>query len=145
MTALLLAHVAATWAMVGLIWTIQVLHYPLFAAVGRPEFAAYEAAHTRRITALLAVPWGAEAATTLALAALAPPGAARGLAWTGLGLLAGIVVSTVALQVPRHRALSEGFDPSAHRRLVTTNWLRTLLWTGRGAVALALLVVMGMA
>ncbi len=143
MTALLLAHAAATWAMVGLIWTIQVLHYPLFAAVGDGAFAGYEAAHTRRITGLLAVPWGVEAATTLALALLAPPGAARALAWGGALLLAGIVASTVVAQVPLHRALSEGFDPSAHRRLVATNWLRTLLWTARGAVALALLVIVG--
>ncbi|MFO8074706.1 MAG: hypothetical protein R6T85_01150 [Egibacteraceae bacterium] len=143
MTALLLAHAAATWAMVGLIWTIQLLHYPLFAAVGDGAFAGYEAAHTRRITALLALPWGVEAATTLALAALAPPGAARALAWGGALLLAGILASTVLLQVPRHRVLSEGFDPAAHRRLVATNWLRTVLWTARGAIALALLVVAG--
>ncbi len=145
MTGLLLAHAAATWAMVGLIWTIQVLHYPLFAAVGQADFAAYEATHTRRITALLAVPWGVEAATTLALAALVPPGTARMLAWAGVLLLGGIVAATVVLQVPLHRALSEGFAPPAHRRLLATNWLRTVLWTARGAVALALLVVMGAA
>lgn len=145
MTALLLAHAAATWAMVGLIWTIQVLHYPLLAAVGDGAFAGYEAAHTRRITALLALPWGVEAATTLALAALAPAGAARALAWGGALLLAGILASTVLLQVPRHRVLAEGFDAAAHRGLVATNWLRTLLWTARGAVALALLVVIGVA
>ena len=34
MSALLAAHAAATWALVGLIWTVQVVHYPLFALVG---------------------------------------------------------------------------------------------------------------
>lgn len=32
--ALLLVHAAATWAMVGLVWFVQVVHYPLFAQVG---------------------------------------------------------------------------------------------------------------
>jgi hypothetical protein len=40
-------HLAATAAMVGLIWFVQVVHYPLFASVGADEFVAYENAHTR--------------------------------------------------------------------------------------------------
>ena len=45
-----LVHAAATWFLVGLIWIIQVVHYPLFARVGEDGFVAYEAAHTRLIS-----------------------------------------------------------------------------------------------
>ena len=38
---LLTVHLFATTAMVGLIWFVQIVHYPLFAAVGRPDFAQY--------------------------------------------------------------------------------------------------------
>ncbi len=36
---LLTSHLVATAAMVGLIWFVQVVHYPLFAAVGSGGFA----------------------------------------------------------------------------------------------------------
>lgn len=35
MEAVLLANVASTLSMVGLAWFVDVVHYPLFAAVGR--------------------------------------------------------------------------------------------------------------
>jgi len=138
----LLVHAGATWFMVGLAWMVQVVHYPLMAWVGHAAFPAYEGEHTRRMGALLALPWGAEGLSALALVALAPPGAPRWLALLGLGLLGLIVASTVALQVPRHRELTAGFAAHAHRRLVTTSWLRTAAWTARGIIALALLALL---
>ncbi|MFT6364052.1 MAG: hypothetical protein ACJAZ8_002475, partial [Planctomycetota bacterium] len=38
---LLFLHLALTWALVGLIWTVQLVQYPSFALVGEAEFAAY--------------------------------------------------------------------------------------------------------
>lgn len=46
--ALLTTHLFATAAMVGLIWFVQVVHYPLFASVGADGFTDYETAHRRR-------------------------------------------------------------------------------------------------
>ena len=34
MPLVFLLHLGATLALVGLIWTVQVVHYPLFAGVG---------------------------------------------------------------------------------------------------------------
>lgn len=47
---LLLLHVAITWALVGLIWTIQIVHYPLFEQVGEDSFVTYHARHMWLIT-----------------------------------------------------------------------------------------------
>lgn len=60
---LLAVHVAATWFMVGLIWFVQLVHYPLFARVGRGGFAAYEGAHSWRTTAAIALAWPLEGVT----------------------------------------------------------------------------------
>jgi hypothetical protein len=133
----LLPHAAATLWMVGLIWFVQVVHYPLFARVGRQRFAAYEAAHTRRTGWVVGPPMLVEAATAVLLAGAPPEGVTRTAAWAGLGLLGTIWLSTALLQVPAHRRLERGFDAAAHRRLVATNWIRTVAWSLRGALALS--------
>ncbi|MEY4607349.1 MAG: hypothetical protein RLY45_2109, partial [Actinomycetota bacterium] len=43
--AVLYSHLVATMFMVGLIWFVQVVHYPLMAAVGEQQFVAYEDRH----------------------------------------------------------------------------------------------------
>lgn len=135
MTALLLAHAGATLAMGGLVWFVQVVHYPLFARVGDQAFPAYEAAHTQRTTRVVAPLMLVEAVTAGALA-VAEPGA---LTLVGLALVVLLWLSTAFVQVPLHRALTAGFAAPVQRRLVATNWARTALWTGRGGIALALL------
>ena len=47
-------HFAATWTLVGLIWTMQLVHYPLFAHVGRHTFTACHHLHTTQITWVVA-------------------------------------------------------------------------------------------
>ena len=136
------AHLVSTVFLTGMIWTIQVVHYPLFALVGQDRFPAYEAAHSARITAVIALPWAVQGLTTLALLLVPPAGLPRGLVWTAAVLAALPVVVTVLASVPAHSALGEGFDAAAHARLVTTNWLRTAAWTLHSAVAVGMLVVL---
>jgi len=139
MILLLLANAAATLFMVGVIWFVQVVHYPLFSRVGRPGFAAYSGSHSRLTGLVVGPPMLVEAATAVALVVRTPPGISVPLVWTGLVLVAGIWLSTALLQSPRHTILGRGFDPSAHQFLVTSNWLRTVLWSLRGLVVLWIL------
>ena len=130
-TLLLLVHAAATLFMVGLIWFVQVVHYPLFAQVGSEAFPAYAASHSQRTTYVVAGPMLVELITALLLVWRGlPAGTPPVLAWVGLGLVG---------QVPRHSALASGFQPEEWRVLVTTNWLRTVAWTARGGLVLYLL------
>jgi hypothetical protein len=138
MEILLALHAAATLMMTGLVWFVQVVHYPLFQLVGAAEFVRYEHEHTRRITWLVAPLMGLEALTAGALVFLADGTAARVLALVGLLLVAAIWTSTACVQVPCHRKLSAEFALPAVRRLVTTNWLRTVAWTARSGLALTL-------
>jgi hypothetical protein len=139
MALLLLAHVAATLFMVGVIWFVQVVHYPLFARVGPSGFAAYSTSHARLTGLVVGPPMLLEAATAGALVVWNPPGVSVSLMWAGLLLVAGIWLSTALLQAPRHTTLGGGFDPAVHRFLVTSNWLRTALWSLRGLVVLCIL------
>lgn len=145
-----LVHALSTWAMVGLIWFVQVVHYPLMGGVGGAEWTAYERAHTRRTTWVV-LPWMvAEMVTALLLAAnawglLAWPGKGDAVpaavpATVGAVLVVAVWLSTFLLQVPCHARLERAWDPTVHRRLVATNWVRTILWSARGVVAAALLM-----
>ena len=65
------------------------------------------------------------------------------LAWSGLVLVILIWLSTALYQVPQHRQLSVQWSASAHRLLVGTNWLRTVLWTVRGVLVLVMMAACG--
>ncbi|RDI95806.1 hypothetical protein DV704_05915 [Meiothermus sp. QL-1] len=133
---LLLFHLACTWALVGLIWTIQVVHYPLFERVGPEHFPAYEAAHARRITWVVGPLMLFELASGLALLALWPPALPAWAGWMLVLLLGLIWLHTALVAVPLHARLGRGFDPRAHAWLVRSNWLRTLAWSARGLLLL---------
>jgi hypothetical protein len=139
-STILLANAAATVFMTGLIWFVQVVHYPLFAKVGPEVFPAYSRAHQMLTTLVVGPPMLVEAATAALLVIVRPAGTSAGLAWTGLALVAAIWLSTAALQVPAHGRLVDGFDADTNAFLVSTNWIRTICWTARTAVVGALLM-----
>ena len=135
---LLILHAIPTIYMTGLIWFVQVTHYPLFSMIDARSFPAYEAAHCRRTTWVVLPPMLVE----LGFAGwlwLATPDDSSTLAAIALAMVVAIWVSTFAVQVPCHNRLNSRLDHHIVRRLVASNWLRTALWTGRTAIAVALL------
>ena len=135
---LFLANLVATLFMVGVIWFVQVVHYPLFSKVGREGFVRYAGDHSRLTGYVVGPPMLVEAVSALGLVVSPPPGVPLVALWLGLGLVFVIWLSTALLQVPRHTALGRGFDVSAHRLLVGTNWVRTVAWSARGILVAAL-------
>lgn len=140
MDVVLLIHAATTWALVGLIWIVQLVHYPLFRSVGRDRFQDYHARHTRAITWVVAPLMFTELGTAVVLLV----GQVRD-PW----LLASLVplafnwLSTWWIQIPQHHRLSAGFDEAVHGRLVRLNWLRTVSWSLRGALVLVAAMTFG--
>lgn len=105
------AHVFATLSMVGVIWFLQLVHYPMFANVNRTGFIEYHAVHMRwtswvvvplmfieTISAGLMIWWTPRAIASLTL-------------WIATILLVLIWISTFAVQVPLHNRLSRDGDP----------------------------------
>lgn len=136
---MVVAHLASAWAMVGLIWMVQLVHYPLFDRVAPERWAAFHGDHSTRITWVLAVPMPLQLLTALVLVAAPPAGADRALLGVALGGVAVALAVTALVSVPAHEALSAGYDADAHRRLVSTNWIRTVAWTVAAVSATAAL------
>ncbi len=136
-----LAHLGATIYMTGLIWFVQLVHYPLFAHVGTDGFVRYEALHTRWTT-LAVGPMFFEALTLPVLFLYAPVAQFNVAVWIAAALVLINFASTALLQVPQHTRLTQGFDAAAHRFLVRSNWIRTSAWSLRSGILLALLWAM---
>jgi uncharacterized membrane protein len=143
-TLAFVASLASSWFMCGLIWIVQVVHYPLFGRVGREGFATYEAAHARLITPIVGPAMLVELVSSIALLAARPRGMPAWAAWAGVALVGVAWASTAFVQVPLHGTLARGFDEDAHARLVATNWVRTAAWSGHAALmAWSLALVLG--
>ena len=140
MYTILLTQFATTWFMVGLIWLVQIVHYPLFANVGVEQFTDYSERHQFLITFIVGPVMVAELITAIVLA-FYPVFPEIGT-WfrIGLGLLIVVWISTAVIQVPQHGKLTGGFDLATIEALVRGNWIRTIAWTLRGFI---LLVVLG--
>lgn len=135
----LLLNTAATGMLIGLIFTIQLVHYPLFAQVGSAAWPAYAAAHARRITVLVG-PWMLlEAVTALWLVLAPPPGLAPRLIRGAGALVVALWALTLLLNGPAFQRLATGWSEARHRALLLANWPRTALWTARGVLLLVLL------
>lgn len=133
---LLLGNLGATLFMTGVIWIIQVVHYPLFAAVGQAQFSAYERAHQERIALVVGPAMLLELLTSSALVVYRPDRVPPAALWAGAVLNLLLWISTALVQVPLHSRLAEGFTPLAHANLVESNWLRTATWSLRALLVL---------
>ena len=103
MKYVLLVHLAATLVMVGVIWFVQIVHYPLFCGVGSGSFALYYSdAHSRLTTYVVGPPMLIEAATTLLLVFRCPEDLPLAAALVGLALVGVVWLSIALLQVPHH-------------------------------------------
>lgn len=131
-------HVLATVYMTGVIWFVQVVHYPLFAEADLTKFPAYAKRHQAATTRVVAPAMLVEGLTAVVICLLRPDGVPAWQPFAGMALLAVIWASTLFLQIPCHERLGRGFDAMVHRRLVSTNWIRTVAWSLRSALAIAM-------
>jgi hypothetical protein len=129
-----IAHVLFTLMLTGLIWMIQLVHYPLFAEVGADAFRAYQVAHMNAITTLVGPLMLAELLTGMLLLAVQPTGVVPWQTWVGMVLIAIAWLSTMFISVPQHNQLMSGFDAQVHQALVLGNLIRTLAWTARAGL-----------
>ena len=132
----LLLRLAATLTMVGVIWFVQIVHYPLFSQVGREEFRRYEMDHLRLTSWVVGPPMLSELFTAILLLWWKPAGIPSVALWTGLALLLSVWVVTYTVQVPQHASLILSYDGAIQRRLVLGNWYRTFAWSARGLLVL---------
>jgi hypothetical protein len=138
--AVLVLNVLASWTMVGVIWFVQVVHYPLLSVVPVESASAVAVEHQRRTGWVVMLPMTIEGVTTLLLLAMVPAGVAWFVPWLAGIPLAVALGATVLLSVPRHARMASNPDPTVGRELVTTNWVRTIAWSLRGLVGAGMLL-----
>jgi len=132
----LLIQAVASGAMCGVIWFVQVVHYPLFARGDGDRSREYAVENQARTSRVVIPLMAAEAAAALVIAVWPPAGIGRGPAVAGVALLAVAWGSTFLVQVPLHARLArDGHVPETVATLVRSNWIRTVAWTARAVLA----------
>lgn len=114
--------------MSGLIWVIQVLHYPAFSYLREDQFLEFHSLHTKKITFIVLPVMLIElvSAVFLFLKNFSSFFIAMNLFFLLL-----IWLSTFFVSVPLHNALTKSMNLKVIERLILTNWIRTFLWTIR--------------
>jgi hypothetical protein len=132
----LVAQLSASAFMAGVIWLVQLVHYPMFFAVTDDRAQERFRANRRWTAAVVIPPMLVEGVTAALVAIDPPPGVGRPVALVGLVLVAILWLSTTTVQMPLHGRLGrDGSDPDTIARLVGGNWVRTIAWTARAALA----------
>jgi len=130
-----ITHCLATLAMCGIVWFVQIVHYPLMHHVDQEDtYFIHNSRRTRRIVMPLML---LEFTTgfLLILRDVRPDYLPMGVAGVGMLLLAGSWFITFHYQIPRHQILIQTrYNGQIVRELVRFNWIRTLLWTIRSSI-----------
>jgi hypothetical protein len=137
--AVLVANLAATLVMVGVIWFVQIVHYPLLAVVPIESASTVALQHQRRTAFVVGLPMAVEGVTTLLLLGATPDEVSWWLPWASALLLAVALGCTVLLSVPRHAQMADNPSPDTGRGLVLTNWPRTIAWSLRAALGIVMI------
>ncbi len=119
----------STIALFGLIWVIQLVHYPAFAFVSASNGGAFSAFHSNSISLIVAPLMLAELASAFWL--ISESGVSNPLSWLNLVTILALWFITFFVFVPLHAQLSVTFSPELIQSLVQKNWWRTILWTMR--------------
>ena len=134
------AQVVGSVGMFGVIWIMQIVHYPLMRFVSGEQFARFETAHRVRISGVVGPLMLVEGVCVLAFVFAAPTGMPGWLPWAGAIAEAVAIGTTVLVSAPLHERLNAHYDPATLDRLIATNWIRTVAWSARAGLAIAMLV-----
>ncbi len=123
----------------GLIWIVQIVHYPGFLRISPETYASYQQFHMRAISFIVAPSMVVELLLTVGGLAISDLNSSY-LYWIAALCLALVWAVTFFISVPLHGSLVNGYNAEGIQRLIDTNWLRTAGWSLRtGLLALILL------
>ncbi|MFZ8932312.1 MAG: hypothetical protein ACO20H_10435 [Bacteriovoracaceae bacterium] len=113
--------------MTGLIWLIQLVHYPSFHFISTENFKRFQEFHMRRISFIVIPVMLVEITTAIILFNN------DSSFYLLLNLLLNTLTfaSTYLLSVPIHNKLTQGKDINMIKKLIFTNWPRTVFWSLR--------------
>ena len=128
------SHLICSAIMVGVIWVIQLLHYPSFHFINDQKYIEFQHFHMQRISFIVVPVMLIELASALLLAYFFE----SSLTIILLALVLGIWAITFIFFTNMHQKLTDGYDHSIVDRLVQINWARTALWSLRLIILLSI-------
>ena len=130
--SMLAIHLVLASIMVGVIWVIQLVHYPSFRFTDREKYVSFQIFHMRNISFIVVPVMILEILSGLLLVLYHSNH--ESLLRISFILLLIIWLVTALLFAQIHQKLSKGYDETLVRKLVSLNWIRTLLWTIRSCI-----------
>lgn len=139
MYTLFLTHVVLTLCMFGIMWFVQLIHYPLLSRIEEKNFRVCEQWYVRSMIYVISPLMVLELITGLWLLWAIPARVALWVVRLNALLLVVLWASSLCVQLPMHWKLAKGFSTRVYRCLVQTNWIRTLTWSVRACLLVGVL------
>ena len=134
--AIFFTHVISTFMWFGIIWFVQLIHYPLLYQLGHRA----ESEHYRRTMPLAVSLLSVELVTGTLLLWIRPATIPLTPVVIGLALLAAIWISTWSVCVPCHQKLHTRKNIHLYQRLMSANLFRAILWSLRVMIVIWMLM-----
>ena len=120
-------HFLSTSLMVGIIWVIQLLHYPTFHFIKESNYVEFQHFHMQRISFIVVPAMILELLSAFMLVYYIR----SSLLTVCLIILLVIWLITFVFFTKLHQSLLGGYDKIIVDKLVQINWARTILWSLR--------------
>ena len=127
--AILIYHIVFCSIMVGVIWLIQLVHYPAFHFIKLNEYILFQKFHMDRISIIVIPAMSVELLSGVLIFIYHPKSIDYFL--ISMIILIMIWLITAAYFAKSHQSLLNGYDKRKVVSLVKMNWIRTFLWTLR--------------
>ena len=125
MTTLLIIQFFSSFWMFSIIWFVQIVHYPLFLNVPKPSRIIFAQNHQQLISFIVMPAMLIELVTLTYITFTKPT-----LIWVICFILLSLIWgSTFFLQVPCHNQCLINPTNVVIKRLINTNWIRTICWS----------------
>lgn len=122
--------------MMGLIWIIQVVHYPTFLFLSKKKFMRFTRWHQKRISWIVAPIMLIELISSVVLCFSS---LYFWFFYVNLGIVISNLLVTFIIQIPIHKKLNSKKDRKIIKWLIKSNWIRTSLWSLRAFLLLLIL------
>lgn len=123
--------------LMGVILMTQFISYPLLKSIPKDSFTDYHATYTGYIAPLVG-PLMVFELIVISILTFQDPTNTIHIASAALVIM--IWLSTFLIQVPLHNKLSKSYHAERINSLIHSNWIRTLSWTVKFALALILVM-----
>ena len=123
-----LVLLSSSWGLFVLIWLIQIVHYPSFRYIDAAQFSDFHHHHTNMITLIVLPLMLCELMNVLWIS--------YKVGFSSIFILLSAIViliwlTTFLVSVPLHNQMVQFKNAVAIEKLISTNWVRTILWTAK--------------